>query len=134
MFRRLLQYMQETSSSSTLESRQAPLTEFAEVQARGDVPSPRSGHVAAADEQNHVYVYGGYYHDGRTQFDYPELYRYHVLSDTWQQLRFAGQAPRATCSQSMIYLDNSLITFGGTSSKTKREINGHQRSMYLYYF
>lgn len=77
-------------------------------------PSPRSGHFSVNDASC-MYVYGGYFCDrSNTEYIYPELHRYHFLSNSWAKLPNDGDAPRLTCSQSGVLVGRKIYVFGGT--------------------
>eukprot|EP00040_Diaphanoeca_grandis_P013660 m.69047 g.69047 ORF g.69047 m.69047 type:complete len:434 (+) comp24039_c1_seq1:129-1430(+) len=89
------------------------------------VPIPRSGHIAVVREDS-MYVYGGYAPNPDRVF--PELWRYHMLSETWELVPTSGFAPLTACSQSTIMVDrDTMFVFGGTGipfgERNSREIH-----------
>lgn len=79
-------------------------------------PCPRSGHVAVLVGNVYQYVYGGYARGGVDGVRFPEMWRYHVLTEVWEKVEArGGQPPAATCSQSAVLVHDKILFFGGTT-------------------
>eukprot|EP00038_Savillea_parva_P010673 m.191912 g.191912 ORF g.191912 m.191912 type:complete len:449 (-) comp18490_c0_seq1:106-1452(-) len=75
-------------------------------------PTPRSGHVAVMAGDTYMYLYGGY---EKPNLLFPELWRFHIMSETWERVEMRGQIPEMTCSQSAVTIGaNRILVFGGT--------------------
>eukprot|EP00050_Salpingoeca_kvevrii_P007464 m.296440 g.296440 ORF g.296440 m.296440 type:complete len:382 (-) comp13393_c0_seq1:44-1189(-) len=93
---------------------QGPIPTWKRLPTTGDVPSPRSGHVAVVDPQGrNMWVYGGYYAPSTV---YPELYHLDLLRGHWTRIH-VEQPPELCCSQSAVFLhrEREIAFFGGTS-------------------
>lgn len=110
IFRALFSRRSEPTESR---SPAAKISRRKKIRTIGDIPSPRSGHVAVSDGAC-MYVYGGYNKDGDEEMVFPEMYRFHFLTATWEKLPMLGPAPTATCSQSAVLIGKEIIMFGGT--------------------
>eukprot|EP00035_Acanthoeca_spectabilis_P030333 m.8971 g.8971 ORF g.8971 m.8971 type:complete len:451 (-) comp4125_c0_seq1:808-2160(-) len=82
-------------------------------EAGGDRPSPRSGHVAVMIGDAYIYLYGGY---NKPSTLFQEMWRFHILSETWEKVDIRGFIPMTTCSQSAVAVGaNRILVFGGTA-------------------
>eukprot|EP00041_Stephanoeca_diplocostata_P039714 m.1637554 g.1637554 ORF g.1637554 m.1637554 type:complete len:528 (-) comp25943_c0_seq1:379-1962(-) len=83
---------------------------------RSIAPCARSGHVAVLVGNVYLYVYGGYARGGVHGVRFPEMWRYHLLTEVWEKVHaLGGQPPVATCSQSAVLFKDSILFFGGTT-------------------
>jgi hypothetical protein len=69
----------------------------------------RSGHVAVVDHGgNCMYVYGGFakksmpWNPEPQDVTFEELWRFHLITQRWEQLETGGPKPTTTCSQSAV--------------------------------
>eukprot|EP00049_Salpingoeca_infusionum_P006725 m.110755 g.110755 ORF g.110755 m.110755 type:complete len:553 (+) comp13406_c0_seq14:148-1806(+) len=87
----------------------------------GVVPCPRSGHATCTDGTV-LYVYGGFCDPVST---FPKLLRYHILSNTWEELQTTGPNPKLCLSHSMVLAGSHIIVFGGTGFPFGFELSCH---------
>eukprot|EP00121_Abeoforma_whisleri_P010775 Awhi_evm2s9935 len=85
---------------------------FDPMSCKGDIPTPRSGHIALCDEDNaYLHVFGGY-HDGRC---YNDVYSFHLASKTWIKRHCTGKTPSERVSHQGVIRGNSMLVFGGSN-------------------
>eukprot|EP00122_Pirum_gemmata_P011905 Pgem_evm1s11041 len=85
---------------------------FFALDVRGDVPTPRSGHISIVDEDNaYLHVFGGY-HDGSC---YNDVYSFHIASNTWFKRHCTGTKPTERVSHQAVIYSNHLMVFGGSN-------------------
>ena len=90
------------------------------------VPKPRSGHRIVCDYVGNVYSIGGYnpsidsdeegldedWRDSKPLFK--ELWKYSPTTKTWIKIRTSGGIPKHLASHSAVFINGTLIVYGGT--------------------
>jgi len=92
-------------------------------------PEGRSGHSMCSDNENFLYIFGGY-NPKDDHSVYNQLWRFNTTTNTWVKLPdIEGMAPQSGASISMIYWNRKIVTFGGTGYPFAQQ-NSNQVSLY----
>ncbi|XP_066925665.1 kelch domain-containing protein 10-like isoform X2 [Clytia hemisphaerica] len=88
-------------------------------------PEGRSGHCICSDNENFLYVFGGY-NPKDSHSIYNQLWRYNTSSNVWTILPDKENgSPLSGASISMTYWDQKIITFGGTGYPFAEQNSNH---------
>lgn len=85
------------------------MPKFNAIECTGDMPTPRSGHIAVIDRPGvNMYIFGGY-HDGRC---FNDLYRLHLPTRAWTCINCTGDLPTPRVSHQAVMDGEHIMVFG----------------------
>ncbi|CAE8728963.1 unnamed protein product, partial [Polarella glacialis] len=101
-----------------------PGSRWERVEAKGAVPSPRSGHRMASAPGGHAVLFGGFTEDKKRRATYlDDLYTLHLPSGTWSVTsdaeRRRGSRPVARSGHLLFVAGSSAFVYGGSRPSRK---------------